>query len=86
MPEHLGIVSTVRKWLDKAPRDKGVFHHPPGKKPVTQNLKQGDIVLVYLRDENAIAAEFIVKGAKIVTGKEFKEKYSSIAVEVDEAY
>lgn len=85
MASHLGVLPTIREWLENAQRDRGVFHFPPGRLPRAHYLRPGDIALIYLYDERVVAGECVVEEARRVSAREFSEKYARLAVEVDKA-
>ncbi|RLE90862.1 MAG: hypothetical protein DRN04_14120 [Thermoprotei archaeon] len=83
--KYLAIVSTIREWMEKAPREDGVFHFPPNRKPKVSVLAPKDKCLIYLYDEEIFAGELVIKEAKEVTAQEFHQKYAHKAVEISGA-
>jgi predicted transcriptional regulator len=86
-----GIILTSMEWFVRClTKQCTVFHFPPGRKPKVKNLAPGSICLILVRpsqgtprEEWTFVGELVVKSVKLVSGKEFQDKYALRAVEID---
>jgi len=86
-----GIILTSMEWFERCLiKQCTVFHFPSGRKPKVKSLAPGSTCLILVRpsrgtprEEWIFVGELVVKSVKLVSGKEFQDKYASRAVEID---